>query len=82
MLWQIKMKRIRWVIIAIAAWEYFMYTGTIFRTPAFMFLIVYFVHYSNYLIQRKPKIQQSSLFIPNQNQNNGSLAKSPYYQNQ
>jgi len=82
MLWQIKMNRIRWVIIAIAAWEYFMYTGTIFRTPAFMFLIVYFVHYSNYLKQRKPKIQQSSLFIPNQNQNNGSLAKSPYYQNQ
>jgi len=58
-LWRIKMKRIRWVIIAIVGWEFIMYTGLIFRTPAFMFLIVYFVHYGNYLMQRKPKIVRS-----------------------
>jgi len=61
MLWQIKMKRIRWVLMAIVAWEYFMYTGTIFRTPAFMFLLIYFIHYSNILSQKRPKKVQ----IPN-----------------
>jgi hypothetical protein len=56
-LWPAKNRRIRWVLIAILAWEYFWYTGLIFRTPAFMFLVIYFVHYSNYLkkIQTKKK---------------------------
>jgi len=49
MIWQIRLQKIKWVIIFIVAWEYFMYTGIIFRTPAFMVLIIYFVHYSNYL---------------------------------
>lgn len=48
MLWQVKQRRIRWVLIAIVAWEYFFYTGIIFRTPAYMFLIAYFIHYSNF----------------------------------
>ncbi len=52
----VKMKRLRWVLIAVVAWEYFMYTGVIFRTPAFMFLIIYFIHYSNLLfLQNKKK---------------------------
>lgn len=54
MIWMCKMKRIRWVLLGVVAWEYFMYTGIIFRTPAFMFLLIYFIHYSNYLT-RKPK---------------------------
>lgn len=57
--WKIKMKRIRWVILAMVAWEYFMYTGIIFRTPAFMFLIVYFVHYANYMFPNRTKISNS-----------------------
>ena len=64
MLWRIKMTRIRWVIIGIVAWEYFMYIGNIFRTPAYMFLIVYFIHYSNFLIQKRTKVQPFSDFIP------------------
>ncbi len=48
MSWCIKVKRIRLVIIFLLAWEYFMYTGLIFRSPPFMFLIIYFIHYSNF----------------------------------
>jgi len=55
MLWQLNPRRIRWVLIAIAAWEYFLYTGIIFRTPAYMFLTAYFIHYSNYLYFQSPK---------------------------
>lgn len=58
MLWQVKIKRIRWVLLGIVAWEYFMYTGLIFRTEAFMFLIIYFVHYSNFLARKRSIIQQ------------------------
>ncbi|NDP22039.1 MAG: hypothetical protein GZ091_13290 [Paludibacter sp.] len=57
LLWRIKTKRVRWLLIAIVAWEYFLYTGLIFRTPAFMFLIIYFVHYSNYQYKLKKNIK-------------------------
>lgn len=50
---RIRMRRLRWVIMAIVAWEYLLYTGLILRTPAFMFLIIYFIHYSNYLFGRE-----------------------------
>ncbi|NDV46036.1 hypothetical protein D0T49_03145 [Paludibacter sp. 221] len=50
MLCQIKLRRLRWVVLGVVAWEYFMYTGFIFRTTAFMLLIVFFVHYSNFLV--------------------------------
>jgi len=63
MLWQIKMKRIRWVLIAILGWEYFLYIGNFFRTPALMFMIIYFIHYSNYLLQKRPKKIVISQFI-------------------
>lgn len=56
MLWQTKMKRIRWVLISIMAWEYFMYIGDFFRNPALMFMIIYFIHYSNYLMRRQGKM--------------------------
>lgn len=48
---RIRMRKLRWVIMGIVAWEYFLYTGLIMRTPAFMFLIIYFIHYSNYLFE-------------------------------
>lgn len=43
----IRHKRLRWVLLGIAAWEYFMYTGIIFRTPAFMAVIFFVLFYSN-----------------------------------
>lgn len=39
--------RLRLVIIGICAWEYFMYTGILFRTPVFMALLFLVVHYIN-----------------------------------
>lgn len=57
MIWKIKMKRIRWVIFAIIIWEYFMYVGSIFRSPAYMFLIIFFIHYSNLLVKGRSKTQ-------------------------
>lgn len=43
----IRHKRLRWVLLGIAAWEYFMYTGIIFRTPAFMAVMFFVLFYSN-----------------------------------
>jgi hypothetical protein len=66
-LWQIKMKRIRWVLIGIIGWEYIMYIGNIFRTPAYMFMIIYFIHYSNFLLLRRYKVPRitDSKFLKN-----------------
>ncbi len=44
----IKHKRLRWVMLAILVWEYFMYAGTIFRDPALMATVLFIVFYSNY----------------------------------
>lgn len=41
-------RRLCWTIIGICAWEYFMYTGTIFRTPVFMALLFLIIQYTNY----------------------------------
>ena len=49
MLWSIKIKRLRWVMIGIVAWDYLMYAGLFFRFPTFMFMIIFIIHYSNYL---------------------------------
>lgn len=43
----IRHKRLRWVLLMIAIWEYFMYTGIIFRTPAFMAVFLFVMYYSN-----------------------------------
>lgn len=39
--------RLRLTIIGICVWEYFMYTGMLFRTPVFMALLFLVVHYTN-----------------------------------
>lgn len=44
-------KRLRWVLLGIAAWEYFMYTGIIFRTPAFMAVVLFVMFYCNQQIE-------------------------------
>lgn len=41
-------KRIKYVLLAICAWEYFMYTGFIFRTPVFMAVLFTVIHSVNY----------------------------------
>lgn len=41
-------KRIKYVLLAICAWEYFMYTGIIFRTPVFMAVLFILIHSVNY----------------------------------
>ena len=41
-------KRIKYVLLAICAWEYFMYTGFIFRTPVFMAILFIVIHGVNY----------------------------------
>lgn len=41
-------KRIKYVLLAICAWEYFMYTGIIFRTPVFMAILFMVIHSVNY----------------------------------
>lgn len=45
-------KRIKYVLLAICAWEYFMYTGMIFRTPVFMAILFIVIHSVNYERQR------------------------------
>lgn len=44
-------RRLRWVLLGIAVWEYFMYTGIIFRTPAFMAVFLFVMFYSNQQIE-------------------------------
>lgn len=41
-------KRLKYVLLAICAWEYFMYTGFIFRTPIFMAVLFVVIHSVNY----------------------------------
>ena len=49
-------KRIKYVLLAICAWEYFMYTGILFRTPIFMAVLFMVIHGVNYDIAfRKAK---------------------------
>lgn len=43
----IRHKRLSWVLLGITAWEYFMYTGFIFRTPAFMAVFLFVLFYNN-----------------------------------
>jgi len=57
MLLNIKIRRIRLVLTLIVCWEYFMYIGLIFRVPAFMFLLVFFIHYFNYSLIKIKKIE-------------------------
>ena len=49
-------KRLKYVLLAICAWEYFMYTGILFRTPIFMAVLFMVIHGVNYDIAlRKAK---------------------------
>lgn len=57
-LFYIKNRRLRWTIMGICAWEYFMYTGSIFRTPVFMAVLFVVMYYSNMEIQQKRRAQQ------------------------
>ena len=41
-------KRLKYVLLAICAWEYFMYTGILFRTPIFMAVLFVVIHSVNY----------------------------------
>jgi hypothetical protein len=41
-------KRIKYVLLAICAWEYLMYTGILFRTPVFMAILFIVIHSVNY----------------------------------
>lgn len=44
---RIKPIRIRIVFFLLLGWEYFLYTGLIFREPYFMFLVIFSIHYFN-----------------------------------
>lgn len=48
-------RRLCWTIIGICAWEYFMYTGMIFRTPVFMAILFLVLHYTNYEIHNRQR---------------------------
>ena len=53
-------KRIKYVLLAICAWEYFMYTGFIFRTPVFMAVLFMVIHSINYdMALNRHKLQLS-----------------------
>ena len=41
-------RRLKYVLLAICIWEYFMYTGMIFRTPIFMTVLFVVIHSVNY----------------------------------
>lgn len=56
-LFYIKNRRLRWTIMGICAWEYFMYTGMIFRTPVFMAVLFVVMHYTNMEMQQKRRVQ-------------------------
>lgn len=43
-----KHRRLRLTLLGIAFWEYFLYTGVIFRTPAFMAMLIFIIYYTNY----------------------------------
>lgn len=42
-----KHRRLRWVLLGITFWEYFLYTGMIFRTPIFMVVVFFVIFYAN-----------------------------------
>ncbi len=42
-----KHRRLRWVLLGITFWEYFFYTGSIFRTPIFMVVVFFVIFYAN-----------------------------------
>lgn len=53
-------KRIKYVLLAICVWEYFMYTGMIFRTPVFMAVLFMVIHSINYdMALNRHKLQLS-----------------------
>lgn len=60
-------KRLKYVLLAIGAWEYFMYTGFIFRTPLFMavlFLLIHSVNYERSKVRAERIIKFTEDFCP------------------
>ncbi|MCM1034546.1 MAG: hypothetical protein NC038_03480 [Paludibacter sp.] len=56
-----KPRRLRLTLLGIAVWEYFLYTGILFRTPAFMAIIIFVIFYANYAYyQAKGTMQTTS----------------------
>lgn len=54
-------RRLKYTLLAICAWEYFMYTGILFRTPVFMailFIVIHSVNYERALNQQKLKLSK------------------------
>ena len=51
----IKNMRLRIILLGIVFWEYFLYTGMIFRTPALMATILFFIECINYYINMQTK---------------------------
>ncbi len=51
--------RIKTILIAICAWEYFMYTGMIFRTPIFMTILFIMIHVTNVDMQYHRLVQRA-----------------------
>lgn len=57
-------KRIKYVLLAICAWEYFMYTGMLFRTPMFMAVLFLVIHSVNYDMALKKAQRKASRAVP------------------
>lgn len=54
-------QRLKYVLLAICAWEYFMYIGILFRTPVFvaiLFIVIHSVNYERALNQQKLKLSK------------------------
>lgn len=54
-----RLKRLQWVLLAIVLWEYFMYTGMFFRTPAFMSVFLFLLVYTNDTYNHKYKLNET-----------------------
>lgn len=50
-----KHRRMRLVLLAVVAWEYFFYTGMIFRVAVFMAVLIFAIFYVNSLIANSKK---------------------------
>ena len=55
-----KHRRLRWVLLGITFWEYFLYTGMIFRTPVFMAVLFIVIFYANQEYYQAKRIVKTS----------------------
>ena len=63
-------KRLKYVLLAICAWEYFMYTGILFRTPMFMAVLFFVIHSVNYefAIRKQLRTPRPASAIPKESE--------------